>query len=104
LPALINLHKEKENGENIDMRMIFKALVDIKKNLMELKEFAMMSQNLNNEQNFSSEQLASMKTIEKEAIKRTLEAVKYNKRKAAAILKISPRTLYRKIKEYDLEE
>lgn len=104
LPVLSTYAGDKESRENIDIQMIFKALVDIKKNIMELKELALMSQNLAQEQNGMSSQLASMRTIEKEAIKRTLEAVKYNKRKAAAILKISPRTLYRKIKEYEIGE
>lgn len=44
----------------------------------------------------------SMKEIEKEMIKRTLEATNGNKTKAAKILDISIRTLHRKIDEYDL--
>jgi len=44
----------------------------------------------------------SLEDMEKELIRRTLEKVGGNKRKAASILKISERTLYRKIKEYNL--
>jgi len=44
----------------------------------------------------------SMKEIEKEMLKRTLEATNGNKTQAAKILKISIRTLHRKIDEYGL--
>jgi DNA-binding NtrC family response regulator len=41
--------------------------------------------------------------LEREAIRRTLEGVGGNRRRAAALLGIGERTLYRKIKEYGLE-
>ena len=41
--------------------------------------------------------------MEREAIEQALNRVGGNRRKAAAILGISARTLYRKLKEYDLE-
>ena len=44
----------------------------------------------------------TMKDIEHEMIERTLKKFKHNRRKAAKALDISERTLYRKIKEYDL--
>jgi DNA-binding NtrC family response regulator len=49
------------------------------------------------------EEPLSLEEIEKDVIRKTLE--KYNGRRkyAAADLKISERTLYRKIKEYNLE-
>ena len=40
--------------------------------------------------------------MEKEAIKSALEKTRGSKRTAARLLNISERTLYRKIKEYDL--
>ena len=46
----------------------------------------------------------SMDDIENEVIERTLLKVKGNRRKAADILNISERTLYRKIKEYGIEK
>ena len=45
----------------------------------------------------------TMDDIEHEVIDRTLRKVKGNRRKAAEILNISERTLYRKIKEYGIE-
>ena len=46
----------------------------------------------------------TMEDIEHEVIERTLLKVKGNRRKAAEILNISERTLYRKIKEYGIEK
>jgi transcriptional regulator with PAS, ATPase and Fis domain len=44
----------------------------------------------------------SMKEIEKHAIQETLEHTGHDQQKAAAILKIGLRTLYRKLKEYGI--
>ena len=44
-----------------------------------------------------------MKDLEKEAIIRTLRFFNNNRRKTARSLGVSERTLYRKIKEYDLK-
>lgn len=55
---------------------------------------------------FSNSEVAytplAMEEIEKEAIKRALSKYKGRRKEAAEELKISERTLYRKIKEYDL--
>tara|TARA_B100000614_G_C14114949_1_gene313139 strand:- start:27 stop:506 length:480 start_codon:yes stop_codon:yes gene_type:complete len=44
----------------------------------------------------------SLEEIEHEMIKRCLEKFKGNRRKTAEVLNISERTLYRKIKEYEI--
>ena len=44
----------------------------------------------------------SLVNTEKELIKKALDKNNFNRKKAAAELGISERTLYRKIKEYDL--
>ncbi|HBJ76321.1 MAG TPA: transcriptional regulator [Porphyromonadaceae bacterium] len=49
------------------------------------------------------EETISLEEMEKEMIKRALERHKGNRRNAAQELKISERTLYRKIKDYNLE-
>ena len=54
-------------------------------------------------ENAAIEPLPSLKEREREAIEQALNRVGGNRRKAAAILGISTRTLYRKLKEYDLE-
>ena len=45
-----------------------------------------------------------MQDLEHEIIERTLKKVSGNRRKAAKALDISERTLYRKIKEYSIED
>ena len=54
-------------------------------------------------ENAAIEPLPTLKDMEREAIEQALDRVGGNRRKAAAILGISTRTLYRKLKEYDIE-
>ncbi len=54
-------------------------------------------------ENAAIEPLPSLKDREREAIEQALDRVGGNRRKAAAILGISTRTLYRKLNEYDLQ-
>ena len=54
-------------------------------------------------ENAAIEPLPSLKDREREAIEQALNRVGGNRRKAAAILGISTRTLYRKLNEYDLQ-
>ena len=46
----------------------------------------------------------TMEDVEREAIRIALEEVGGNRRKAAERLKIGERTLYRKLRQYDLED
>ena len=48
--------------------------------------------------------ILSIRDLEKDAIVKALDKTKGSKRKAAKLLNISERTLYRKLKEYDLTE
>ncbi len=54
-------------------------------------------------ENAAIEPLPTLKDREREAIEQALDRVGGNRRKAAAILGISTRTLYRKLNEYNLE-
>jgi len=106
-------------GEQADRELIYRALIDIKSDLLEIKNL------LGNLADFVSKQLLTplalpeakvdLKTgtvienfslidMEKRMIKAALERFNWNKRLAAKALKISERTLYRKIKEYGLEQ
>ena len=51
-----------------------------------------------------SSETDSLEDVEKETIRKVLERVDGNRRKAAAILDISERTLYRKIKDFGLND
>jgi two-component system NtrC family response regulator len=46
----------------------------------------------------------SLRTIERHHIARVLGVTRWNRREAAQKLGIDPRTLYRKIREYGIEE
>jgi len=106
-------------GEQADRELIYRALVDIKSDLIEIKNL------LGNLADFLVKQISSplalpeakvdFKTgtvienyslidMEKRMIKAALDRFNWNKRLAARALQISERTLYRKIKEYGLEE
>ncbi len=50
------------------------------------------------------EELPTLEEAERDLIRRALEKTNWNKRRAAKILNVSERTLYRKIKEYRLEK
>lgn len=92
--------------EALDREMIYRALIEIKKDLMDLKSMALSHKN---EYNPAEDLGASVDEIipiieqEKKAIVKALNFTRGNKRKAAKLLEISERTLYRKIKEYDIE-
>lgn len=91
--------------ESLDREMIYRALIEIKKDLMDLKEFATKNQNdIGNSagtQNVS--EVLSLDKLEKQAIQNALTFTKHNKRKAAKLLGISERTFYRKLKDYELD-
>ncbi len=55
------------------------------------------------EQNLAIQPGVAMDVYEKEIIRKNLDFVNQNRKQCAEILNISERTLYRKIKEYDLE-
>ncbi len=93
----------KRTPEEADRELLFRALFEIKKDLVELKEIVYHSQREVYSSGYPSvEQVVPLNELEKEAIKNAIFASKGNKRAAAKLLKISERTLYRKIKEYGI--
>ncbi|MBE0557543.1 MAG: helix-turn-helix domain-containing protein, partial [Proteobacteria bacterium] len=87
---------------------IYRALLDLKKDLNELKEHIRTvglqteSTAVNTMNPGSSNGDYSLDAMEREMIMKALERHRGNRRMAARELNISERTLYRKIKEYDL--
>jgi transcriptional regulator with PAS, ATPase and Fis domain len=83
---------------------MYRALFEIKKDIMELKDIICRQHVIidDSKTNHGTEEVLPLEQLEKEAIKNALDRTKGNKRNAAKMLKISERTLYRKIKEYDL--
>jgi transcriptional regulator with PAS, ATPase and Fis domain len=93
----------KRTPEEVDRELMYRALFEIKKDLIELKDLFYQRQNeIYNETRRSPDQIIPLDELEKEAIRNALDSTRGNKRSAARLLKISERTLYRKIKEYGL--
>ena len=94
-----------KSSESIDRDMIIGALIEIKKDLIELKQLANKSRSSNYPigREMNIEEVKPLEQVEKEAILNALNFTRGNKRKAAKLLKISERTLYRKVKEYDID-
>lgn len=95
------LHK---TTESLDREIILGALIEIKKDLNELKNFAYNSnvQNTNSADFSKVDEIIPINVLEKEAIVNAIKFTTGNKRKAANLLGLSERTLYRKIKEYGI--
>lgn len=103
LPVFLN-----KSTEQAERELILRALLDLKSNLIEMKELLLslfQQKSLpphpltsDNGNNFS------LKEVEKQSISRTLESSNFNKRITAKKLGISERTLYRKMKEYNLDK
>jgi DNA-binding NtrC family response regulator len=100
LPVLIN-----RPSESLDREMIYRALIEIKKDLMELRQYAERNRSDlgNMTMNNNINEVSSLEKIERHAIENALTFAKHNKRKTAKLLGISERTLYRKLKEYGIE-
>ena len=93
----------KKSPEEVDRELLYRALFEIKKDIIELKDLIYNNQNeVVTPGNNHSEEIVPLDELEKEAIRNALTYTRGNKRDAAKMLKISERTLYRKIKEYEL--
>ncbi|MDQ7818095.1 MAG: sigma-54 dependent transcriptional regulator [Melioribacteraceae bacterium] len=92
--------------EVLDREMIYRALIEIKKDLIDLKQLALRNEpeisSYDSTQNNKNE-IIPLDEVEKQAIINALKQTHYNRRRTAKLLNISERTLYRKIKDYDLE-
>ena len=93
----------KKSPEDADRELMYRALFEIKKDIIELKDLIVNRFNVedfNRSENRSD--ILSIRDLEKDAIIKALDKTKGSKRKAARLLNISERTLYRKLKEYDI--
>lgn len=89
----------------LDREMIYRALIEIKKDLIDLKQLALRNEPdlPNYEMPAKNDEIIPLDELEKNAILNALKITHYNRRKAAKLLNISERTLYRKIKEYGMD-
>jgi DNA-binding NtrC family response regulator len=90
--------------EQAERELIFRALLDIKSNLVDLKNLLVERQEQENSSVVTAEAKVpiSIQDMEHKLIAEALDRFKGNRRVAARALSISERTLYRKIKEYGL--
>ncbi len=94
------LHK---SPEEVDRELLYRALFEIKKDIVELKDLVTQrNKDISVNMSPNPQEVVSLDELEKEAIKNALRYYNGNKRKAAEMLNISERTLYRKIKHYGL--
>ncbi len=96
-----------KSAEELDRELIYRALIEIKKDLNELKELAYSARDKNGSEfaDFSQngmDEIIPIDELERRAIENALIKTRWNKRKAAKLLGINERTFYRKLKEYDI--
>ncbi len=124
MDAHLPVHINRSN-EELEREFLYRALFEIKNEIAQLREavlgkYIMPGRRLTAGPSFerdlvnltgdsihriedeTEEIFPTMEQMEHELIYRALEKTGGNKRKAAVLLAISERTLYRKIKEYDL--
>jgi len=108
-------------SEEVEREFIYRALVDLKNEIAQLRELilgkyispmrrlkpgfedqAFVQDVSPAEEGNEEESIESIENMEKRLIAEALQRTNGNRRKAAQMLKISERTLYRKIKEFDL--
>lgn len=95
----------RKTPEEADRELLYRALFEIKKDLIDLKDLIIHQQSevFATNKSGDDEDIIPLNEMEKEAIKNALDKTRGSKRKAAKLLNISERTLYRKIKEYELQ-
>jgi transcriptional regulator with PAS, ATPase and Fis domain len=95
----------RKTPEDADREILYRALFEIKKDLIELKDLVLQTGRESIAKGDEPKKnLFSLDIIERDTIKAALDKTRGNKRKASKLLNISERTLYRKIKQYDLIE
>jgi DNA-binding NtrC family response regulator len=105
LPVALNRTVEQAERE-----LIYRALVDLKSDIIQLKEMLMNGRQAPRaagavqESGNGENGTLSLDDMERRLIVKALEKHRGNRRLAAEDLKISERTLYRKIKEFGLDE
>jgi transcriptional regulator with PAS, ATPase and Fis domain len=125
LPALMNKTDDDQKIFHNEREILYQVLFDMKKDVNELKKLVHdimggnipMSVPVNNDESYGHsihtmspiqeietvEESFSLEDVEKEMMRKALERHNGRRKNAAIDLKISERTLYRKIKEYHLE-
>ncbi len=111
-PVLVK-HETEQKVFNSEREILYQVLFDMKKDVTEqlpvvdepsyVQPHSIHSMPSIQDAEPYEEETLSLEEVEKEMIRKALEKHNGRRKNAAADLKISERTLYRKIKEYNLE-
>ncbi|MCC6550700.1 MAG: sigma-54-dependent Fis family transcriptional regulator [Ignavibacteriaceae bacterium] len=117
LAGLIKLEKKQDSrflpvstgktSEEMERDFLLRALFEIKRDILEIQRLLEEMRNQKHEavqQSRNGGGVITIQEAERDAIVTALRTSGGNKRKAAKLLNISPRTLYRKIEEYHIDE
>lgn len=126
-PVLVKQQDNDQKFFNSEREILYQVLFDMKKDVNELKKLVhdimggkmqmpvaeettyahpihpVHTSSIQEVEAVEEEETSSLEEVEKEMIRKALEKHNGRRKNAAADLKISERTLYRKIKEYNLE-
>lgn len=126
-PVLVKQQETDQKFFNSEREILYQVLFDMKKDVNELKKLVhdimggkmqmpvaeettyahsihpVRTSSIQEVEAVEEEETLSLEEVEKEMIRKALEKHNGRRKNAAADLKISERTLYRKIKEYNLE-
>ncbi|MSA79562.1 sigma-54-dependent Fis family transcriptional regulator, partial [Parabacteroides goldsteinii] len=126
-PVLVKKQDNDQKFFNSEREILYQVLFDMKKDVNDLKKLVhdimggkmpmpvadetpyahpirpVHSAPIQEAEAVEEEETLSLEEVEKEMIRKALEKHNGRRKNAAADLKISERTLYRKIKEYNLE-
>ncbi|HPI37165.1 MAG TPA: sigma-54 dependent transcriptional regulator [Ignavibacteriaceae bacterium] len=94
----------RRTPEEVDREFIYRALFELKRDILEIKDLIIEQDRKKSDNVVEKNETISVHEAEKRTILNALKQTRWNKKRAAAILRISERTLYRKIKEYDIYE
>jgi transcriptional regulator with PAS, ATPase and Fis domain len=110
----VHTHK---SPEQVERELIYRALLEVKSDIMEIKHLLVqrpgssipvspqyVEANVDTDNHESGDRFVPLDEMEKRMIIGALDRFNGNRRLAAKALNISERTLYRKIKEFGLEE
>lgn len=97
LPVIVG-----KSSEEVDREFIYRALFELKKDIVELKHLLLENQRPDTHHQPDYDETMTIQEAERRAIIAALREAHGNKRKAALILNMSERTLYRKMKEYTI--
>ena len=88
--------------EQLERELLFHMLLDMKREISEVKNLLLSAIEQGQNNTINSSAGTKLVDLEREQILRTLEEHNGSRRKTARVLGIGERTLYRKLKEYNL--